>query len=100
MTKIAAKKMEPMFSIFLAVIFVTKSPPRPPLAIVSLFNIFENFKFSKMLDEAEISRIRGSCNCEWGGGKEWVMKIETKKNRRLHSQSAFLSCLPPFSRTG
>ncbi len=33
------------------------------------FNSFENLKFSKMLGEDTISRIRGSCNCDGGGGE-------------------------------
>ncbi len=54
--------------IFLATIFVIHSPlpsqsQDPRIRnIVSSSNIFENFKFSKMLDENAISQIPGSCD--------------------------------------
>ncbi len=31
-----------------------------------------------MFDEDAILRIRGSCNCDWGGGSEW-QKLRPKK---------------------
>ncbi len=55
--------------------FSSSTPPPPPKSqsqdprirdIGSLSNIFENFKFSKMLDEEAILRIRGSCDCDGG----------------------------------
>ncbi len=71
--KIAPEKIENISLIFSAVIFVTQFPPLqsqdPRLCdIASSSNIFENLKFSKMFDEDAISQIRGSCDCDGGGG--------------------------------
>ncbi len=49
---------------------------------ISPINSFENFKFSKMLDEDTISRIRGSCDCD---GENWVTKITAKKMKNVSS---------------
>ncbi len=73
MTKIAAKKIENVSSIFLAKIFVTQFPlsqsQDPQIRdIASSSNIFENLKFSKMFDEDAISPIRGYYDCDRGAG--------------------------------
>ncbi len=49
--------------------------------IASSSKIFENLKFSKILDEDTISRIRGVCSCDGGGEEErsrW-WKLRPKK---------------------
>ncbi len=110
-TKIAAEKIKPTFSIFSAAVrfFSVADFCRPisphrncktlEFAILCLRPTF-NFKFSKMLDEDTILRIQGSCNCDWEewGRREW-WKLRLKKSR-LWSWPAFLWCLPTFTRTG
>ncbi len=51
-----------------------------------------------MFDEDAILRIRLFCESDWGGGR--MTKIGAEKNHRLRNRSAFLWCLPTFSRTG
>ncbi len=62
-----------------------RHPPPPPPSqfqdnqirdIASSSNIFEHFKFSKMLEEETISQISGFCDCDV---ENWVTKIAAKK---------------------
>ncbi len=85
-------------AIFVAQFSTSQSQDSQIRYIVSSSNIFENLKFSKMFVRDTISRIRGSCDCDWRG---WMTKIAAEKNQRLRSWLvAFLWCLLPFSRTG
>ncbi len=63
-----------VFDFFRLQFLSSASPPPTPSQsqdprirdIASLSNVFKNFKFSKMLDEDAISRIRESCDCDGG----------------------------------